>query len=152
MTVLAFPSYASAEESPVGVDAMSAPSSFLQQLAYCERVNLYVAGYQQRQGDLAESRIALRRWSKLLTADVWLNAENGKVNEDALLEYDKTGKRLLEVWIQKPELALDAANACESYVEDGWQRAEALGGQVDGKTMRQFEQMAHDAMTRRMDL
>ena len=128
-------------------------SPFSQQLAYCEAVNLYVARYRQLDGNQASAQVALRKWSKLIAANFWLNAEDGEVSEATYNQFREASKDQIEIWNANPNLALTAADSCEPYVEEGWKRAAVHHDvRLDGRTLEEWRAMMYRALGSKMGI
>jgi hypothetical protein len=128
-------------------------SPFSQQLAYCEAVSLFMAEFLRDRNDLVAARIGLERWSKLLTANAWLNAEDSEVSRDTYRRFEDASAGQREIWTINPALAITADEACDSYVEEGWMRAEASEtDEVDGKAMEEWRKDVYDMAKRRVGL
>jgi hypothetical protein len=105
------------------------------------------------QGDKVAARIALERWSKFLTANAWLNAEDGEVGRDTYRRFEDASKGQREIWTANPALAITADEACDPYVEEGWKRAEASDtDEVDGKSMEEWRKDVYDMAKPRVGL
>ena len=77
-------------------------SPFSQQLAYCEAVSLFMVEFLRDKGDLVAARIGLERWSKFLTANAWLNAEDGEVSRDTYRRFEDASTGQREIWSTNP--------------------------------------------------
>lgn len=97
--------------------AISQISSESKNLAWCEGVYLYYAQLSQMRNNEGLAKNLLFRSSRVVTANLFLNLEDGKVSGDKVRQFKEVRKNMKITFDSQPDLYFNEIAKCDSSVQ-----------------------------------
>ena len=120
--------------------AISQISSESKNLAWCEGVYVYYAQLSQMKNNEGLAKNLLFRSSRVVTANLFLNLEDGKVSGDKVRQFKEVRKNMKITFDLQPDLYFNEIAKCDSSVQSTIAAVRAKNQVWDGQKFDDFQQ------------
>ena len=128
------------------LSAFSQIASGSKDLAWCEGVYLYYAHYSQLSNNEGAAKNLLYRASRVTTANLFLNLENGKVAGEKIRQFKEVTKNQKAMLDSNPIKHSEGITECDSIVAKYIAIERAKNKTFDGQSFDAFQQLIFEKL------
>lgn len=134
------------------LSAFSQIASGSKDLAWCEGVYLYYAHYSQISNNEGAAKNLLYRSSRVTTANLFLNLENGEVSGDKVRQFKEVKKDQKSMFDSNPKKYAETIAECDAIVPKHIANARSMNQKFDGKSFDALQQIVFDRLLSTMGI